>query len=318
MALEGTPKDPNSIVCNEQNVITADVTSVDGCPALPKLKAHSMSRGQAATLEWVFRNKQGDPIDLDTCGCVSSESSSTVSEGSSDSAEPSCGLVMRVREVMGDSCTPIYEQAGTLVDGPNGVVRANVPEELAKIPGIYQEEWAVISNDQIIVTNRGLLFVERGLFGLDDTYRDGGPPTLGEIRLALRDSSPVENLLLDALEFDDAEIMFAIIRPVQEFVERPPPLNLGLVNTQTFPYREHWLKAITGYLLQSAAHHYRRNQLDYAATGMRVDDKNKEPPYIRAAQALLQEWHEFITHKKVSINAGRASGRLGSSYGSYY
>lgn len=144
--------------------------------------------------------------------------------------------------------------------------------------------------------------------GLNSQERSNTPISIPEIRLVLRDTCPEFNTLLLDLEFSDTEIAFAITRPVDEWNETPPPVQT--YTPATFPWREAWRKAVCGSLLQSAAHHYMRNKMQYSAGGTSFNDKNKDNPYLQLAEQLLAEWKKFMAVKKVQLNAQQAFGSV--------
>ena len=115
------------------------------------------------------------------------------------------------------------------------------------------------------------------------------------------------------VEFDAAEMTQAVLRPLQYWNEIPPPIRPAQT-TKTFPFREIWMLGIQSYLLEIAAHHYRRNQLAYNAGGVAVDDKNKEQYYTAASERLRQRFQEMARAKKIEINIALFSGSLGSQY----
>jgi hypothetical protein len=131
----------------------------------------------------------------------------------------------------------------------------------------------------------------------------------------MRDSSPDENFLLQELEFDDSEILHAIVKPVEEWNQTPPQLAGHSYDTHTFPFRHWWLQGIQGWLLHFAAHSYRRNRFPYQAAGVSVDDQAKERPYLEASQLLLAEYRQWLLRKKVELNANGAYGDVNSPYG---
>jgi hypothetical protein len=163
-----------------------------------------------------------------------------------------------------------------------------------------------------LTVDQGLLSVERSLFTAD--YGVNGPPTLQEIRLELRDTEPNINRLLQNVEYDDAEILRAIVKPVEEWNHSPPSLNGYVYDTHTFPFRHFWMQGIKGYLLSFAAHWYRRNRLAYQAAGVSVDDMNKEREYLEASELLISEYRTWLKHKKVELNAYGAYGEVSSAY----
>lgn len=340
---------PEGTTCGDQNVIRPDVATRDGCDIVGRIKALTIPRGLAGVLEWQFTNDRGQPISLTDClaACDPQSSSSESSESSaaSEDAEvectaeqspsvpadaltscpdgtcaPTCGAVVRASEAAGTLPSEIYECPLTVVDAATGTVRWRVPKTISDMPAVYAVEWAV--NDPCgrpILINQSFLIVESGLFGLNTmSSARVGPPTIDEIRLVMRDSGPEDNPLLEDVEFSDSEIMYALVRPIRQFHELPPPLRVHVFNTKRFPWREHWIKAAVGHLYQAAAAFYRRNRLKHSSGGMNLDDRNKETEYNNAADRMLGEWLNFVQQKKVSCNAAEAMGTVESTYGAFY
>lgn len=207
-------------------------------------------------------------------------------------------------------------QGATIVDGTAGRVSVTLTPAQLKFAGIWPASLITcsppattspLSPGEIIEEFSCWLYVKRSLTSLEDGNR---PITIPEIRMALRDTSPSYNSLLEDLEFSDEEIVYAITRPVEEWNETPPLLDT--YTTGTFPFREFWRKATIGYLLKTAAYHYQRNYVPYNAGGISFDDKNKAPQYFQSGEQALQEWRAFILAKKREINMGLAFGTMGS------
>lgn len=304
--------------CVDQNTIPAKQTVVDGCPVLPKLQCHEIQQGQDARLLWEFKNQDGEAVNLTECDAQCSESSESVDEEAFDTVgTPVCTVQLRMREITGNCRQDkVFVIPVDILDSDSGVVRAcPLPEELLRAPGVYMEEWGVFTPDtRMLFSNQCCTFIRRGLFGLTSTNRDNiGPPTIEEIRLALRDNSPEDNLLLDDIEFDSAEIAQAVIRPINYWNEVPPPIR-PVQTTKTFPFKEIWMLGIQSYLLETAAHHYRRNQFAYQAGGIAVDDKNKEQAYAIKANEMRLRFQELARAKKIEINISLFAGSVGSEY----
>jgi hypothetical protein len=327
MPLEGTPPvqpSPTDIECADQQQIKPNETvNEEGCAVLPKLRVHDIQQGQDARLEWNMLNKQGEAVNLTECGFTDESIGST--DGSTFDAigNPCCGVTLRLREITGfnPSRNCVYQVDVDVLDAGTGYCRASsLPTKVTRVPGIYWEEWAAFdASGNMLFSNQVLLWVNKGLFGLSNNMSDWnkGPPSLDEIRLSIRDNSPEDNLLLDNIEFDAGEIAQAVVRPLQHWNEVPPPLRPPQ-DTTTFPFREHWLQGIQGYLLQTAAHNYRRNHLPYNAGGVAIDDKNKEGPYLQESRALLQEYRSWVKEKKLEINTALFTGTIGSLYGGLF
>lgn len=331
MPISATPpaspggQDPVSSIdttsCEVQNQITAPQTVVDGCPVLPKMQCHQVSQGQDARLLWSFKDAAGEAIDLTSC--VGDNCGSTTGDAFDAVSTPPCGVSLRMRELSGYNPKDlIHEIDVDVIDSSIGSVRAqSLPDAILRYPGVYQEEWAVFTTDnRMLFSNSCITFVNRGLFGVPSTsaaQRNLGPPTIQEIRLSMRDNAGADNLLLDDIEFDSAEIAQAVLRPIQYWNEIPPPIR-PVQTTKTFPFREMWMLGIQAYLLEIASHNYRRNQLSYAAGGVSVDDKNKDQPYSAVSARLLQRFQEMCRAKKIEINISLFSGSLGSPYGGLF
>jgi len=276
--------------------------------------------GQTMKIKWTMLDSQGYAIDLTECGFAGSEPSassgssvSSISSASSAAAGPR--FLFRIREFLslGFDPEPLQTQYPvTLEDAENGKVMIELPAAATGLPGVYYGEVAVVDEDDLILyTNVFYVIIERGQFGTSKWT--GGPPTIAELRLHLRDSSPEESLLLDNIRFDDAEIALAIGRPIEYWNEMPPPLNQRMT-TQNFPYRFHWMDAILASLFLMLEEQFRANNLTYSAAGVQVNDQDKEPNYARAAERRWANWVDFVRRQKASINLSSAYGGIGSSY----
>lgn len=293
------------VACAGQNVISAPIATTNGQPVLSKMRAISITQGQCATIEWQMHDRDGIPVDL--TGCVAGEAVGLFK------------VVLRLKEQLSLGNSRIIPQVdATVVDATTGKVSVALAQNMVGIPGIYYAEMALINipaeeaaQPCVIFSNTFYLIINRSTF--DTTKQPGGPPSIAEVRLHLRDSNPGESYLLDRLMFDDAEIALAITRPVQYWNEVPPPLD-RIYNTQTFPFRYHWLEGICANLFLMVAEQFRRNQFDYSAGGLNVDDQNKEAAYERAGQTRWQAYREWVRATKASINLESCYGEVTSNY----
>jgi len=292
-------------------IISADDTSADGCPVLPKLRAFQIDRTRVGTLEWKLRDKQGRTIDLDRMA------EAVFADGSGSAQE--LPVKLRLREAFG--AVPVgyvcLEMPGVVYDAAGGVLHAELSEAIADSVGIFEGQWGVLHPDsgRLVASERCFLSIDRGLFGTFDSPEQAnyGPPTIQEVRLYIRDHA-TENLLLQDVEFDAAEIVASILQPIRNFNESSPPLSIRF-HTHNFPYRDHWMKAIQARLFRLAAAHYLRNDLSYQAGGVAVADKAKAAPYMQAAAELEAEWNNWRDTVKVGLNAREGFGLIGSPYG---
>lgn len=293
--------------CAQQSTITANVSKTNGVPVLTRTRAVSVTQGQAAAIDWQMIDTQGRPVDLRPCGF--------------GGVNPPIAfkVVFRLKEqlALGNAQPPLQIDA-EIFDAETGKVRAHLTKDMTKYPGVYYGEMALVdvaaenANDPAVVfSNTMSVIVNRSTFGPQG--QQNGPPSIAEIRLHLRDSSPAESYLLEHVMFDDAEIALAITRPVMYWNEVPPPLDTTY-NTQNFPFRYHWLEGICANLFFMVAEQYRRNQLNYNAAGVAVDDQNKEASYERAGQARWQAYREWVRATKASINLESCYGEVTSNY----
>ena len=295
--------------------VTAGLPTKDGCPILTRLKAFIVDQGTVVKLEHVVRDRNGNPIDLSQY--LPEPNSDSGSDSDSDNIEDGTGkVVVRFREFLGTgvpTCDdPIWQEVGAAVDAEAGVVSVVPPKTLMARSGIFEMNWGITdADDQLVVTSRGLLSVERSLFA-GNLFNNDGPPTIQEIRMLLMDSSPSENLLLDDLEFSDEQIMLAIAKPIETWNETPPPLRK--LNTRTFPWRGAWRDGILAELYLMASAHYRRNRLQTSAAGVDSDTKNKEREYVGASQLYADKFTTWLRDKKASINMKLFNGQAVSDY----
>ena len=121
------------------------------------------------------------------------------------------------------------------------------------------------------------------------------------------------NCPLSHVDFDDAEICFAMLQPVLMFNTALPPVRTRY-GTHSFPYEGPWLLGITAYLFQIAGEHYRRNELVYSAAGVTIADKSKAPLYLPTAEKRLDDYRQWVKQQRISINLGNSNASLASGY----
>lgn len=289
------------VTCAGQNVLSATTSTVNGQPVVGRMRAISITQGQCATIEWQMHDQDGVPVSLSACNALPFK------------------VVLRLKEQLSlGNVNPALQVDGTIDDASKGAVKAVLTGGMVDTPGIYYAEFALINvpaqtqnQPCVVFSNTFHLIVNRSTFNMET--QPGGAPSIAEVRLHLRDSSPAESFLLDRLMFDDAEIALAITRPVQYWNEVPPPLD-RLYNTQNFPFRYHWLEGICANLFLMVAEQYRRNQFNYSAGGLNVDDQNKEGSYERAGQTRWQAYREWVRGTKASINLEGCWGEVSSNY----
>lgn len=315
---------PLPVSCMNQHILVPRTPTepTTGAPVLKRTHAIEIKGEQKATIQHTMRDVNGNAVDLSNCLCEADEGSlsSTSSESAGDCVCP-YKLVFRISEYLsGGGCEFPVE----VVDASAGTVQVELEPKDTQVPGVYFGEFALIECDEdltdnatkdstVLFSNHMYVYIGRNLWNNRmNCTGPAGPPSISEVRLHLRDTDPSESFLLDNLAFSDEEILQATWLPVQYWNEIPPPI--GTYTTTNFPFRYHWLMAISGYLFLTAAEQMRRNNLRYSAGGVNIDDQNKEPNYEAAAQRRLDEYRTFVRRKKAEINLSNAYGGVGSDY----
>jgi len=298
------------VSCVGQNIISPAISTVNGVPNNTRMRSVELTQGQCSTIAWQMHDKAGNPVNLTGAG---------LGAGVNNEQTGNFKVVLRLKEQLslGNWQLPV-EVLARVGDGTVGQVEADLTANMVGVPGIYYGEFALVSipaqaanTPCVIFSNTFSVVIARSTF--DTLNTQGGPPSIAEIRLHLRDSAPSESFLLDNLMFDNAEIALAITRPVMYWNEIPPPLD-AVYNTQNFPFRYHWLEGICANLFMMVAEQFRRNQLDYSAAGLSVADQNKESSYERAAQMRWQAYKDWVRATKASINLESCYGEVSSTY----
>lgn len=289
-------------------IVTAGVPKRDDCPILTRLMAFIVDQGVVSTLQHVFRDRKGRPMDL----------TSLVGSGSSSVSSPDGTVALRVKEFLGfeygNARNPVYTVSGSVVDVAKGTIQATLSSPMVQESGLYELSWAILQDSQPVAIDRSLMSVERSLWPAEllGVYRNLGPPTLQEVRMRLMDSSAADNLLLDAVEFSDDQIIHAMAEPVRIWNETPPPIKR--FTTKNFPFRGAWISGMMGQLHLTAGNMYRRNRLSHSAGGTAIDDLNKEGPYLAEGQRLCTEYFAWLRNKKCEWNMKAFAGQMISAY----
>ncbi len=300
MSVTGTPITPSSPTdstsCTSVNYPSPTITQLYGVQFPTKRRAILIPQGQLATAVLPILNSDGNPIDLSLC---------------SDNTFQSL-----IREIIALRSSDIIEATTTVSDAGAGEVSVAIPSIVASNPGVYLLEVGWLNDDdELIGSNRFYLWVDRGLFATP-LYPMGGPPSVDNIRLFMRDNAPEENRLIDEFEFDLAELCHAAELGVRIWNESQPPVGISF-STCTYPAKERWLYAIAGQLLIMAAHRFRRNQMASQAGGISIDDQNKHQQYEVVGLRYMQEYREWVKQKKAEINAYNAMTTQTSPYAAY-
>ena len=297
------------VTCQAQQIITPQLTYVDGQPVYSKQRAVSIRQGQTVKLQWQMLDRNCSPVDLSDCGIVDND---LVLDGSSIAASGT-GILFRLMERVGSNTVKTVMD-GKVLDASTGLVEVKLDSTMTASPGIYFAEVAIVNDaGEVIHSNTFLLLIEPSTLQGGTT---SGMPTVAEIRLHMHDNGPADNLLLDDFEFDLADISAAIMRPVDYWNDALPPIYP--YTTENFPFRARWLDGIIANLLMMAAMRYRRNHLPYSAGGVSVDDQNKFNQYDQIGRQMWDEYKSWVRQRKISLNMQDTFGSLHSEYGGWW
>lgn len=257
----------------------------------------------------------GEEIDLTEYdipeGSSSSESSSSSLASSWCDCEalldgvPKHGVEIVIKEMPNST---VHRSVMAIIDddqAAEGIIRIPVDQTLSNYAGIWLG-MAIVWQHGVMKRHYPFYFNVTPSLA---SNTPNGPLAMYEVRLAIRDVSPEMNFLLDTVEFKEEEISWAMRRPIDYWNEIPPPVTI--FSPITFPFRYHWLNATIGELLKMAAVWMRRNDLDYAAAGLQVQDTKKWPDYMKIGEELVKEYKEFVRAKKIEINIDGAYASLG-------
>lgn len=179
------------------------------------------------------------------------------------------------------------------------------PTEVNHNNGVWFAEFLCKkADDTLVQDHRAYLCIRKGTRG---SHSEVHTITPMDVRLALMDTSPEANTLLDDLEFSDMMILNAVERSLDEWNETPPQLARKYDATN-FPYREHLIKGAVGYLMESIAYRYIRNRMQYQASGLSLDSSDKGPQYLQLANMARTEWKTFIAAAKTAENMNETFG----------
>lgn len=297
----GTPGDGTA----DPSVRYVDVqtTRLYGDPLYGKLRGVRVDRGlSSARLRTpVFSSATGAPL--------------VVTVGP-DSAAPTVEAVYR--EASGLS-TFTAAASGTLsADGRT--VAVDLPAEVVDTAGVFSFQFRLVDGTGVErERNECLVYVDRGAWTTAGAagWDAIGPPTVAELRSAVRDH-PGANRLLGDFEFDVAELGQAVVSAVQAFAAEFPQVGKPL-STLNWPAnsRRPLLDGVLAFLFEVAAAYNRRGMLPYSAANVAINDLNKEKDYLAAAEmyrARYQRWCKLVK-TRASVMAG--FGSITSGYPGY-
>ena len=264
----------------------------------------------------------GEPCNLTEFGIGPEPESSDSSSSSSDdncglpewcspslADDPFTGVQIITKAFPSDSAMPINKAAviKTEEDATAGIVYLQLEPAESALPGMWG---AMAIVRQCNVARKGLPFFFEIMPSLDQINIGSGPLSIYEVRIAIRDSDPLLNNLIDALDFQDFEVAFMIRKAIDIWREIPPH-TVAEFTMADFPFRHHWIEVTIGQLMLMASDHMRRNDLDYKAAGLTIEDTKKWPYYQEVGQKRMEEFKAWAIQTKMTINLEGGFASLG-------
>lgn len=284
--------------------------------------AISLSRKARQKICVSFVDRQGRSLDLSSIEPVKADICNDDCEDEVDDEDDGFedGLVpkedpdtkIRLRAVPAHGQPPLFDVEGNIIDYRKGKVVFNINQKQTKDIGVFIGEIGLFRGDYLMSRTGVYINIEPSVF--DMGYKGDGMITIPEVRLALRDSIPEENSLLDDLEFTDVEILACMRKPIDLWNSLLPATAHYAFNLQNFPFRYWWLKATVACLLEIAEINYMRNQLTYRAGGITVDDKDKWRQYGAKAKYIMDEFTNWAINTKTAMSYSSIGGHIVSSY----
>lgn len=185
------------------------------------------------------------------------------------------------------------------------------PKEVNYRQGLHYAEFHCWKGDILKHVYKCCLQIQKSFQG--STPRDWIPLTIGQVRMALYDTSPQMNTLLDDLQFSDIVIARCIQRAVDDWNEMPPMLSRRLTVSE-FPYRSNLCNGAVAHVLNMAALRYNRNQMRHSNAGLTIDDNDKGMSYMQIASNFMQDWRGWVQTKKNQLNMLQCMGSISDLY----
>lgn len=236
----------------------------------------------------------GEPVDL----------SPYQPEDSSSSSGDVDEIRIRIKELPDDLLPWASTTATITAPATSGIISFSYDENMTRRGGIFTAE-AQMWHDSHMRKVFPFFFIVTP----DLASNVGAQLTIAEVRMSIRDVDPEGNFLIDQLEFSRQEIALCMRRCIDYWNESPPPV--AYYTATNFPWRYHYSRAVVSQLYFMAAQHKLRNDLNYSAGGVTVQDTANFAKYQKLADQLWDEWRTWVKDTKYNINVMGGFGTLG-------
>jgi len=231
-------------------------------------------------------------------------------DGSPYVIAPTATVELFVTETWKANAASYYFTVSCNVDDYNdGKVSAIFSAAILTDPGIYLGELTVSVGGVVAKRFRTYVEVTPSL----NSEQRFGVLTIAEIRAAIRDRCAEDNYLLDKVEFQDGDIIFAIRRPIDWWNETAPS-GIPTYSYVTFPYRYHWTDAVIGELLKMSAYQLSRNRIQLNAGGITTDDKARADLYLKLGTEMIGAFKQWAISRMSRQNLENWGGYVRSGY----
>ena len=288
-------------------------------------KAFNIACGARQELCVTLVNDKGQPVDLGSMEAIQAElcKGQECEDGGIDADNPGFedgiepkrdwpDVCIRMKAIPGFGQPALFDVTGKILDYKAGRVVFHLTQKQTRAPGVFIAEIGLFRGDLLMTRFGVYINIEPSVFGVG--YTGDGMITIPEVRLALRDTLPEDNFLLDEVEFRDVEILACMRYPVDMWNSLLPIDPTYSYSMQNFPFRYPWLRSCVGHLLEISAHWYRRNALQVNAGGVAVNDRGKFPEYQQKSKELRDEFEIWAKQAKASISMMSAFGQITSPF----
>jgi hypothetical protein len=259
--------------------VAPSISKFDNIPLDEKLRSIEIPQNLYVKLKVNFVDNSGKPLDLSSISNLSNP-------------------ILKMSEVtfLDKSVLTVN---GTLSDPPTATALFVFDNNITKNTGLYYVDYFINdSSGNTVLFNRIFLSIIPTLINTSQVPFMLGPITSKELLLSLKNSSPNESTLLQQVEFDLSEIVYALRWPIDFWNTSVPDIGI-YYTTANFPYRTQWIDAAIGELLSIAAHRYRRDRLPAQVGGIAIDEiEQKTQLYEQAAMLRKQTYMRFVRTRK--------------------
>lgn len=226
----------------------------------------------------------------DWSGDLTDRNGNSISFDASDSVE------FNVKVSLSDTDIAL-NKAGSLA---GDTVTLSFDQDDIDYPGIFYAEFVKKTSEVPVTRVKCYLNVETGI--VDNSAISYDPVTIADIRSHIRDRSASDNEILAQTEFESGEICAAALSAVNLYNQQHPFSGMQTISQINFPNKEMLMVGTLSFLLRNAYLGLVRNRQPINSGGLQVDDKSRADVYTQLAEGYRQEYLNWISAYKASLN----------------